>query len=335
LDTSLKFEHVGSSYSISGRTIAITGASGSFGSSLARHLLRTTTHKLRLLGRSESRLQSLQLELGNSPRLTYILCDIRDPDRLSTAFDGADEIYHAAAAKIVGQSYVHTREFVKTNVLGTMNVIDAARHAKVERVLFISSDKQTEAINPYGATKKLGEDLISEANMQVPHTTRFASVRGGNVWGSRGSVVERWLKSDTLNVTNPDITRVHVSMQAWLEFCVNAMSAIRGGETFVPKLRAWRLGTLAEAFLEQFPEKVIVSGTPQDGDKTHEVLISRHELHNTVDINWAYVVQPSRFIRDVWQYEERQGYPVTQEVGSDTAAKMGVDELRTAIVKGD
>src|SRR3990167_8468952 len=169
------------------KTILITGSTGSFGSALAKHLLATTDCKLRLLSRSEKKMIDQQSDLAPySNRTTYILADIRDRERLERAFDGVDEIYHAAALKQVPLSYIHTSQFKKTNIDGTANVIYAAIDCVVGRVLFISSDKSVAAYNPYGVSKAMAETLITEANMTVPHTTRLASVRGRDVWHYEG-----------------------------------------------------------------------------------------------------------------------------------------------------
>lgn len=315
-------------------TLTISGATGSFGSSLARYLLATTDLKLRLIGRSESRLQLLEFEL-RSPRTTFILADIRDKDRLIQAFDGSDYVVHAAALKISPLAVLHTSEFVKTNVSGTINVVNAAIQSGVKKTLFISSDKAVSpaGLNAYGKSKAMGESLITEANMRSPHS-RFASVRGGNVWGSRGSVVERWMTSAILEVTDPLATRFHLPMKQWMQFCEHTLATFHGGEVFTPKCNAWQLGTLAEAFLQHFPDKIAISSSARDGDKTHEVLIAHNELSNTVDIGWANVVQPGKSIRERWEYEEWTGKPVDKEISSDVVRSLTVDELRSAIANG-
>lgn len=317
------------------KTILISGATGSFGSSLTRLLLSTTDHKLRLLARSESRLNQLQLELNNNPRCTFILADIRDKDRVDVAMRGVDEVYAAAALKVVGSSYTHTYEFVKTNIIGTKNIIDSARDNDVGKVLLISSDKACAAFNPYGYTKAVAEALMVEANLHVPHTTKYASVRGGNIWGSKGSVIERWIQAEQFfDVSGSDTTRFHLSMNAWLNFCITVMDSIHGGEIFIPKCRSWRLGSLAEAFIQMYPDKDFRFCPIRDGDKQHETLISEHELRYAKDLSWGYVIEPVELIRNVWNYEPHKGYDVPHPITSDTAARMGIDELRSVIKNG-
>lgn len=312
-------------------TIVITGGTGSFGSALAKHLLATTDQKITILDRSEAKLLNMQRELNNS-RLTFIMADIRDRERLEFTFRGADVVYHAAALKQAPLSQIYSTEFVKTNIGGTLNVIAAAGKAEVGRVLFISSDKATAPLNNYGKCKAVAEGIIVEANMIHPQT-RFASVRGGNVWGSRGSVVDRWLAQDPIEMTNPDSTRFHLPMRYWMTFCVRAVDEMRGGEIFIPKCRAWRLGTLAEAFQQHFWVG-INHIPPRDGDKLHEMLISGDEAGNAINVGWAFVIQPSISIREVWNYQCYDGIPLLAKVSSDGAPLMTVDELRTAIVNG-
>lgn len=315
--------------------IAITGATGSFGLALAKHLLATTDYSIRLLGRSESKLADLQRDLAPySNRSTYILSDIRDQERLLRAFAGADWLFHAAALKQVPMSYTHTSEFVKTNIVGTRNVAMAAMNVGVKKVLFVSSDKAASPYNPYGVSKSMAEHIITEANMHVPRTTTFSSVRGGNVWGSRGSVVEQWTNSKLIKVTEPAATRFHLPMKYWLEFCVEAIAKSRGGEVFAPKCKAWQLSDLARAFCEEFGATMTIIGK-RDGDKQHEMLVSEYEFPRTVDTGWAYVIEPVKSIRDVWEYKPHTGNRVLGYVVSNQAGRlMTVEQLRRAIVDG-
>lgn len=324
------------------KTILISGATGSFGSALARHLLSTTPHKLRLLARSESRLADLERSLSQyASRLTFILADIRDLDRLTYAFKGVDEVFHAAALKIVGQGQVHVSEFKKTNIDGTYNVTVAAGINKVQKVLFISSDKGSEPHNLYGKTKAVAEEIIREANL-IWHDTKFSSVRGGNIWGSRGSVVELWgnkvpySSEDVVKyeVYGQETTRFHLRMKDWLDFCIRSMSESHGGEIFVPRCKSWALADLAQAFVQTFGGETILLPA-RSGDKTHETLISAYELANSLALDWGYIIEPSAEIRAYWDYRPHSGYPVTEKVSSDLAERVSVEELVKEIEKAD
>ena len=314
--------------------VAITGI-GSYSSALAHYLLRNSECKIRLLGRSEARLANLQSQFSSN-RITFILADIRDSDRLRTAFKGATHVYHAAALKVVGMSYIHTSEFIKTNVLGTKNVIDAARDCGVSGVLFISSDKACQAYNPYGIGKALGEAMITEANMHVPYTTRFASVRGGNVWGSRGSVIEQWRNSEFIHTSNPNITRFHLSMSYWLAFTVRVMREMHGGEVFIPICPTWKLGDLARVYAQVSGKSIEPTPLMRYGDKLHEVLVSEHEAEHTLDLDWGYCIEPSQAIRDVWHYESHpHAERLTREICSANRPRLSDEELRLLIMSGE
>lgn len=317
-------------------TVLITGGYGSFGTALARHLLAANpTDKIRLLGRSESGLSNLRTLLGPSPRLTYILADIRDLDRLTSSFEGVDFVYHAAALKRVPEGKLYTSEFVKTNVAGTLNVNTAAGRCGVKKVLLIGTDKCCEPINEYGITKALAEKITIESNM-VWHNTHFASVRGGNIWGSRGSVMEIWSKADKEISVYGNCVRFHLSMNKWLRFCGLAMDNMRGGEVFIPKCRTWNLLDLADAYA-LLRGLTVSQEDPRDGDKDVELLVSRHESSNTIDLGWAYVIEPGATIQSQWNYIGHQGSRVDWKQYDSSmipeSRNLNVRELQVAIDK--
>jgi len=316
------------------RVIAITGGTGSFGSAFARFLLSLPdAPRVRIISRDEHKQEQLAGALGNDARVTFILGDVRDKDRMRVAFDGAGAVVHAAALKRIPQSERQTQEFVSVNVYGTEAVINAALAAGIRRALLISSDKAVAPINAYGKQKAVAESLFVHANqLGVTRGFRCAIVRGGNVWGSRGSVTEVW--RDALragrepSIADADMTRFYLPMEAWCAFCWRALCEMHGGEIFAPKLRAWRLGDLAATFG--------ASGSSNGlrlGDKPHEQLIAPLEVRRTLDIGWAYVVEPGEEIRQVWDYRPWYGSPLPDgfEYGSQTAERMSMDELRGLI----
>jgi len=315
-------------------TYLITGGLGSFGSALANYLFYHTDYKIRILDRSEAKMERMMSVLPPDERVTYVLGDIRDRDRLVTAFHRADVIVHAAALKVVRMSNLHTQEFFKTVILGTFNTIEAAiiNGETVKKFLLISSDKAVSSISPYGSFKNSAEWLTTAANMHG-HGVKFASVRGGNVWNSRGSVLEKWLSQNPIRVHNPNSTRFHLPMDYWLNFSLSAIDAMHGGEIFIPKCNSWRLGDLATAFCEVYRDKTIELLDGRDGDKPHETLLSEHEAKNAVDIGWGYVVHPPRDTRLTWNYVEHTGDRIDNEVSSDRVRKLTIDELRTLISK--
>ena len=313
-------------------TYVITGGLGSFGSSLTAHLLKNTNHKIRVFDRSEAKMERMMKVHPPDERLTFILGDIRDRDRLTTAFYGADVIVHAASLKVVRMSQTHTQEFFKTVILGTFNAIEAAIDNKdtVKKFLLISTDKACQSISPYGSFKSSAEWLTTAANMHG-HGIKFASVRGGNIWASRGSVLENWLSDNPILVTDPNITRFHLPMELWLAFCLSAIDEMHGGEIFIPQCYAWRLGDLATAFREVYRDKELKYTGSRSGDKSHETLVSIHEANKTVDIGWAYVIEPSDDTRKVWNYTPHIGTKIIGAVESNNAIRLTIDELRTLI----
>lgn len=316
--------------------IAVTGGTGSFGAAFTKFLLcLPRPPRIRIYSRDEHKQEVLAREL-NDDRVTFILGDIRDGDRLRRALDGCDALVHAAALKVVGQGERHVAEFVDVNVTGTQRVMDAAIDARVASSILISSDKAVMPINLYGTTKAVAERLFIYANrIAVSRGLTFSAARGGNVWGSRGSVVEAWRTCRSsgrpLDVYGPDTTRFHLPMSDWTAFVWRALSAQHGGEVFIPKVRAWRLGDLAEAFGVDW-----VNNGRRNGDKDHEMLIAPHEVQRTTSIDWAYVVEPPSDLRSVWNYVPYCiGAPsLCDSYRSDTTDRLTVDELRRLIDEG-
>ena len=314
-------------------TICITGGTGSFGSAFARYLFDTTNAKLRIFSRDEHKQERMAASLPPGPRVTYIIGDVRDRGRLCRAFDGASIVVHAAALKTVPAGERHVSEFKRTNIDGTENVVGAALDCGGGGSVFISSDKAVQSVNEYGKAKAVGEGLFIQGNaLGVSRGSRFAVVRGGNVWGSNGSVLTKWGECRAaglpIMVAGPETTRFHLPMAYWIEFCRHAVESMTGGEIFTPKVKAWRLGDLAAAY----DAPMTVTGA-RPGDKLHETLISANESPRAIDAGWAFIVEPSPDLRDVWNYKPHTGLAVDWlHVGasytSDTADRMTVDELR-------
>ena len=313
-------------------TVLITGATGSYGRAFARYLLDTTTAHVRLFSRDEHKQADLARIIPPGPRVTYIIGDVRDRERLAIAAEGCTAIAHGAALKTVPAGERQADEFVKTNIVGTQNVIWAALACRVPHSLLISSDKACNPLNHYGKTKAVAEGLIVQANsLGVARGCRFATVRGGNVWASRGSVAQVWcLARDEARPIpfysdGQTVTRFHLEMAAWCAFGWRALTEMHGGEIFVPKVRAWALADLAAAF----------SG-PQEhlrlraGDKAAEMLITADEAARTVDAGWAYIIEPSGEITQVWDYTPWQGWRPPADgwaYTSDTVERLGAAEL--------
>ena len=296
-------------------TILITGATGSFGTAMTEYLLSKPGPKIRVFSRDEHKHERLRQRHGGDPRVTHIVGDVRDRRRLADACHGADAVIHAAALKVVGYGEAHFKEFAMTNIGGSENVIGAALECDVPRTLLISTDKAVEPINGYGLTKAAAERLFVEANQRgASRRCHFSIVRGGNVWNTAGSVSEAWREQalgridqgQDVEITDAQATRFHLALPEWTRFVEAALDDMHGGEIFVPKCRAWRLSELALAFGAGSSAHVGL----RPGEKMHERLVAKAERDRTLDIGWAYVVEPPTLLCEVWGYRPHRGEPV-------------------------
>lgn len=239
------------------RSVLVTGGTGTFGRALVRHLLEVNSGcRIRVLSRGEHAQAAMAAELADidpERRLGFFIGDVRDRDRLRRAFDGVEVVVHAAALKRIEVGQYNPAEMVKTNVIGAMNVIEAAQDAGVERVIFLSSDKAYQPISPYGQSKALAESLFLNANNTVGALgTRFSVVRYGNIFNASGSVVPRWraaIKAGVkkVRITDPECTRFFMLAEDAVQLVIDASEWMVGGETVIPDLPAYRLGDLATA----------------------------------------------------------------------------------------
>jgi len=277
-----------------GRSVLVTGGTGSFGRSFVRTLLeRSDVARLIVFSRDELKQHEMQAALGTVERLRYFLGDVRDRERLYRAFVGVDVVVHAAALKQIPAAEYNPFEFVKTNILGAQNIIDAAIDRGVERVVALSTDKASSPINLYGATKLVSDKLFVSGNAYAGSAaTRFAVVRYGNVVGSRGSVVPHLrglAPGETFRLTDPRMTRFWITLDQAVGFVARAASCMRGGEIFVPKLPSMKLTDLVDALA---PEARVETIGVRPGEKLHEEMISVDEARRTFDLGEHYVIRP-------------------------------------------
>lgn len=279
------------------KTILITGGTGSFGKKMVRALLQNyKPQKLIVFSRDELKQfeMSQKWSIHKYPCIRYVLGDIRDRNRLMAAFDQVDYVIHAAALKQVPAAEHNPEEFIKTNVLGAMNIIDAAQQNQVKKVIALSTDKACNPINLYGATKLCSDKLFMAANVDSgADDTRFAVVRYGNVLGSRGSVVPFFAeraKTGVLPITDLRMTRFWITLDQAVHFVLMALSMTKGGELFVPRIPSMKILDLAKAIAPQC--KLDVVGI-RPGEKIHETLISEDEARNTIQFKECYIVQPN------------------------------------------
>ena len=301
------------------RSFLITGGAGSIGSVLARFLRDIRVARVVLFDTNESELVRLKRILGGNVEI--FLGDIRDAQSVKEALQDIDIVFHAAALKHVPLSEYYPFEYVKTNILGTQNVIERSLEAGVEKFMFISTDKAVNPTNVMGATKLLGERITLAANLaRRNRRTRFSCVRFGNVLYTRGSVIELWLeqvKQGYITVTNPEMTRFIMSVNMAVELILKATYYARGGEIFVLKMKSVRIGDLARAFVEVVapamgldPRRVeikIVGERP--GEKMHEELMTDIESLRVVEFDDMYVI-----------YSDLQAPPDVQKIG---VARLG------------
>lgn len=276
-------------------TVLVTGGTGSFGKKFIEIMLKEYhPRKLIVFSRDELKQHEMQAAGFTDPSLRYFIGDIRDQQRCKRAFEGVDLVVHAAALKQVPACEYNPMEAIKTNILGSSNVIDAAIDSGVNKVVALSTDKAVNPINLYGATKLAAEKLFVQSNAYAgSKNTRFACVRYGNVVGSRGSVVPVFLKqreSGKVTVTDERMTRFWISLEQGVRFVINAAETMHGGEVFVPKIPSMTVADLAKAIAPQ--ARIEFIGI-RPGEKLHEVLISEDEARQTVELDDMYVVQPA------------------------------------------
>ncbi len=316
------------------QVVLVTGGTGSFGKKFIKIMLEEY-HPAKIIVYSRDELKQHEMRAAgfNHPSLRYFIGDIRDQERLRRALNGVNVCVHAAALKQVPACEYNPMEAIKTNILGSSNVIDAALDAGVERVLALSTDKAVNPVNLYGATKLAAEKLFVQSNSYAgAMKTRFSCVRYGNVVGSRGSVVPVFLKqrqSGTVTITDERMTRFWISLEQGVRFVIRCVEQMHGGEVFVPKLPSMTVLDLARAVA---PEAEIKTIGIRPGEKLHEVLISEDEARTTVELEDMYVVQPAEalwFGRD-WEKKGQQledGYRYASNTNTEWLELSGIREI--------
>lgn len=278
------------------KVVLVTGGTGSFGKKFIRILLdEYQPEKVIVYSRDELKQHDMRTILGfDDPRIRYFIGDVRDKERLSRAMFGVDIVVHSAALKQVPACEYNPMEAIKTNILGSANVIDAAIENNVEKVLALSTDKAVNPVNLYGATKLAAEKLMVQSNAYAGgRKTRIACTRYGNVVGSRGSVVPLFIQqrpSGVLTITDDRMTRFWMSLEQGVRFVIKAIEEMQGGEVFIPKIPSMKMTDLAKAMAPEAEIKIIGI---RPGEKLHESLISEDEARTTVELPDMYVVQPS------------------------------------------
>lgn len=278
---------------LEGKTLLVTGATGSFGQQFTEAVLKYSRIKaLRVYSRDELKQQQMSHRFPDN-RLRFLIGDVRDRERLHRAMHGVDIMVHTAALKQVPACEYNPFEAVKTNILGAVNVIDAAIDCGVKRVLALSSDKAVNPVNLYGATKLCAEKLFVQGNAYSGlDGTRFSSARYGNVVASRGSVIPLFLQqrvNGTVTVTDKRMTRFWITLEQGVAFVLRCLEQMHGGEIFVPKIPSMNLMDLVEAIA---PDCEVRFTGIRPGEKLHELLISSDEARHTLEFPEMFVIKP-------------------------------------------
>ncbi len=288
------------------KTVLITGGTGSFGRSFAKRLLtENECTKVIIFSRDEWKQWEMQQSdpIFKHPKIRYFLGDVRDSTRLMRAFHEVHYVIHAAALKQVPAAEYNPGEFIKTNVLGAMNIIEAAIDCQVEKVIALSTDKAVNPINLYGATKLCSDKLFIAGNAYVGARgiPRFSVARYGNVSGSRGSIIPFWAGllaegAASLPITDSRMTRFWITLDQAIDFVEKCFQEMRGGEIFVPKIPSIHIEDLAEAMAPGLPKTYCGI---RDGEKLHELMISSDDARHTIEFSDHYVIIPEAYIHDL------------------------------------
>ncbi len=320
---------------IRNKRILVTGGTGSFGSLFVQEILKFSPKEIIIFSRDEDKQGAMRIVYKNEPRIRFMLGDVRDFHSIHEAVRGVDIIIHAAALKWIPEVEYNVWEGIKTNVIGAQNIIEAARHQNVEKVIALSTDKALEPINAYGMAKALQERLMTTANLYDNGTrTIFVNTRYGNVLGSRGSVVPLFRKlideGKPLTVTDPKMTRYLLTLKESVELVLMALQEGVGGEVFTKKMPAHTISDLVDVMLEDIPKnkrKVQEIGI-RPGEKIHEALVSEVEAARTVEMGEYYVILPQVSIAAVEKKYKKMKRLGNFRYTSDNTKRLSKIELK-------
>ena len=322
------------------KTVLITGGTGSLGQALTNRLLKTKVKAIRILSRNENKQVEMASSL-NDDRLRFFIGDVRDLSRLYRAFEGVDIVFHAAALKHVPVIEYNPFEGIKTNVIGSQNVIDACLHQHVKIAVGVGTDKAVSPLNTYGATKLLMEKLFVSANSFLDtqkHKTKFIALRYGNVLGSSWSVLPKFIdlskNKQKITITDTNMTRFSLTMDEALDFILDSTFRGNGSEVFVPKLRSYSIMDLKNSVSK------LVNPTPhtitsiRPGEKLHETLINYDESRYTWEFNNSYIIfNPLKSESQIKkQYPGIKKVKFSESYSSNMVKKIPQNEL-TEIIK--
>ncbi len=326
---------------LNGKSLLITGGTGSFGRAFARTVLEIYPglQRLVILSRDELKQYEMMQDFPREryPQMRFFLGNVRDANRLQRALDGVEVVIHAAALKQVPAAEYNPFEFIKTNVLGAQNIIDACFDNGVQKVVALSTDKAAAPINLYGATKLCSDKLFVAANhMRGKREIKLSVVRYGNVMGSRGSVIPFFLKKKTegisLPITDPRMTRFNITLQEGVDMVLQALERMWGGEIFVPKIPSYRIIDVASAIAPELPTEIVGI---RPGEKLHEEMITETDAYKTIEFDRYFVILPSMRLwneEDFTHHFNGQHCPDGFKYNSGTNSEwLSVEQLRELI----
>ncbi len=305
---------------LSGKIVLITGGTGSFGNKFATFLMQYNPQKIIIYSRDEKKQYEMRKRF---PDFDYIIGDIRDKERISYAMRGVNYVFHAAALKQVPNCEFFPYEAVKTNIIGSHNVCEAALYNNVESLIALSTDKAVKPINAMGISKSMMEKIVTSQN-QYQNDTKFACVRYGNVMRSRGSVIplfeELIKKGKKLTITVPNMTRFMMSLDDAVELVLHAFTHAQGGEVFVKKAPAVEIIDLAKAMLENMAgnseKKIDIIGM-RPGEKIDEVLVNEYEIQRAIENENFFKIMP-----EYQEFKEKVNYPLGYEYTSANTQRL-------------
>ena len=322
---------------LSGKKILMTGGTGSLGNALTSRLLKEDVDTIRIFSRNENKQNTMEAKFKDD-RLRFLLGDVRDYSRLVRAMEDIDIVFHAAALKHVPIIEYNPFEAIKTNVMGSQNVIDACLEEDVEKAICIGTDKAVSPLNTYGATKLLMEKLFITASNYLKnerHKTKFIALRYGNVLGSSGSVIPKFINqiknNGKITTTDPNMTRFSISMDEALDFILKVTEIGKGSEIFVPKLKAYSLMDVKEALFDLLGKTDEEIVGIRAGEKVNEVLINADEMKYCWEYQDMYlIVNPSvrRFISSTNEFPGKKKIENMDVYSSDVVGKIEKDELK-------
>jgi UDP-N-acetylglucosamine 4,6-dehydratase len=325
-----------------GKVLLITGGTGSFGTAVLKRFLTSDVREIRIFSRDEKKQEEMRIAF-NDHKLRFCIGDVREADSINQAMKGVDYVFHAAALKQVPSCEFYPLEAVRTNVLGSQNVLDAAIRHGVKRVVMLSTDKAVYPINAMGLSKAMMEKfMIAKARMQNEGETVVCATRYGNVMASRGSVIPHFLsqliEGKPLTVTDPNMTRFMMSLEDSIDLVLHALKNGKQGDIFVQKAAASTVGDLAQAMKELFGNRdpVRVIGT-RHGEKLFESLISREEMVKAQEISNYYRIPADNRDLNYAQYfnEGEEKISNQSDYTSHNTQRLSVNEIKNLLLKLD